>query len=616
MIKPQDWEALRFLAGRFIRPYWKTILGLAMLNVLVGALVSLRPLVMAPALDAFIGTKSVPATGLADINLNNLGATLLAAMNATSGDILKTGMVVAVLYLIVSGLIASLGFTTFVANQRTRSAIARDMMTSLHRHLLALPLAYFHRNRSGDLVSRVAHDANSAAAFMDGIVRGLLQSLARVAITLAILVNTDALFTLSIVVVGAIHIAITRFLGDRVRDTAKGVFQKLGVLNARLVESFSNIRLVKSFAAEAHEARHVGETAETLRQHQIRFWTARQADEPLRIIADAVVVAAILLLAFYAITQGRLTPQAAVMFFYLVQQVIGPVSDIAKQLLSVQQMVGGASRMLETFRARSEVTDGTREAVAIKDGIQLLGVNFSYEPGRPMLKGIDFEIKRGEMIAVVGPSGAGKSTLADLILRFYDPDQGVIRYDGVDIREFRQDSYRRNFGVVSQECLLFNATVRENIVYNRDEDADTLAHAAWVANASEFIAKLPQGLDTFVGDRGVRLSGGQRQRLAIARAVYSRPAILLLDEATSALDTESERAVQEAVDRIAQEMTAIVIAHRLSTILHADRIVVMNDGRIEAVGPHAVVLEISPTYRRLYRLQYAVEETPPGVMAG
>lgn len=616
MYSKSDLQSVGFLFSRFLRPYSRLIVSLAALNVLVGALISLRPLVMAPALDIFIGAKSAGATNLAELNLNNLGVTLLAWLGVEAGDLLKAGAVVAVLYFIVSLLIAVLGFTAFVANQSTRSAVARDMMTGLHRHLLTLPIAFFHKNRAGDLVSRVGHDANTAAGFLDGIVRGFLQSLARTVIILVILLKTDALLTLSIVVIGAVHITITRFLGDRVRNTAKGMFEKLGVLNARLFESFSSIRLIKSFAAEAHDVKQVTESAETLRRYQIRFWSARQADEPLRIVADAVVVAMILMLAFYAISHGRLTPQAAVMFFYLVQQATSPVSDIAKQLLGVQQMLGGASRMLDIFRTRSDVTDGEREAAPIRERIELRGVGFAYEPGRPVLKDINFDIARGEMVALVGPSGSGKSTLADLLLRFYDVNEGKISYDGADIREFRQEGYRRNFGVVSQECLLFNATVRENIVYNRAADAEALEHAAWVANATEFIDKLPNGFDTFVGDRGIRLSGGQRQRLAIARAVYSRPAILLLDEATSALDTESERAVQEAIDRIAQEMTAIVIAHRLSTILHANKIVVLNDGRIEAVGPHKVVLETSPTYRRLYRLQFALEDKSTEAVAG
>jgi ABC-type multidrug transport system fused ATPase/permease subunit len=210
------------------------------------------------------------------------------------------------------------------------------------------------------------------------------------------------------------------------------------------------------------------------------------------------------------------------------------------------------------------------------------------------------------VVALVGPSGAGKSTLADLVLRFYDPDRGSITIDGRDLRTLRQAAYRRLFGVVPQEALLLNGTVRENIAYGRDavSDAD-VDRAARLANAHDFIAELPQGLETQVGDRGIRLSGGQRQRIALARALVGRPEILVLDEATSALDTESEKAVQEAIERAIAGTTSIVIAHRLSTILHADRIAVVNDGVVEAVGTHRELLERCPTYARLYRLQFA-----------
>jgi ABC-type multidrug transport system fused ATPase/permease subunit len=219
-------------------------------------------------------------------------------------------------------------------------------------------------------------------------------------------------------------------------------------------------------------------------------------------------------------------------------------------------------------------------------------------------------MKKGEFVALVGPSGVGKSTLADLLLRLYDPVAGRITIDGRDVRSLRQESYRRLFGVVSQEALLMNATVRENIAYGREDlsEAD-IVRAARMANAHEFIAEFPDGYDTVVGDRGVRLSGGQRQRVAIARAVVGRPAILILDEATSSLDSESERLVQQAIDRATEGTSSLAIAHRLSTVLHADKIVVLGRGGVEAIGRHADLLASSETYGRLYRLQFSEAES-------
>jgi subfamily B ATP-binding cassette protein MsbA len=255
-----------------------------------------------------------------------------------------------------------------------------------------------------------------------------------------------------------------------------------------------------------------------------------------------------------------------------------------------------------------EVQDGPDRAVELRDGLAVEDVSFDYG-GERVLADVSIEIKRGEMVALVGPSGAGKSTLADLLLRLYDPVRGRITMDGKDVREFDQESYRRLFGVVSQEALLFNATIRDNIAYGRLAltEADVI-RAAQAANAHDFIMGFPEGYDTVVGDRGVRLSGGQRQRVAIARAIVARPAILILDEATSALDSESERLVQQAIERVTHDTTSIVIAHRLSTVLHADKIVVVGGGGVEAVGRHAELLGSSETYGRLYRLQFAEGE--------
>jgi subfamily B ATP-binding cassette protein MsbA len=259
------------------------------------------------------------------------------------------------------------------------------------------------------------------------------------------------------------------------------------------------------------------------------------------------------------------------------------------------------------------VKDGPESITRFHDGIVLHDVSFDYGGDR-VLDRVSFEIKKGEIVALIGPSGVGKSTLADLILRLYDPVAGSITIDGRDLRSLRQGSYRRLFGVVSQEALLFNDTIRENIAYGREAISDDeIVRAARIANAHDFITECPNGYDTIVGDRGIRLSGGQRQRVAIARAIVGDPPILILDEATSSLDTESERLVQQAIDRVIEGATSIVIAHRLSTVLHADKIVVMNRGRVEAIGRHADLLATSETYNQLYQLQFAEAKTMGGV---
>jgi subfamily B ATP-binding cassette protein MsbA len=415
--------------------------------------------------------------------------------------------------------------------------------------------------------------------------------------------RTDPLFSISVLVTAVVHFAITKALSGRVRRLSLTVTDREGDIGARLHETFVGIRAIKSFAAERFDSARLAETAEAYRRRFRRAHFVAQVDTPIRLVADAIAAAVVLALTFYWVAQERLTLQAAALFFYLSQQLLAPISQIFRQWLAVSQLAGEATRVVEIFQTQSEMPDGAHAAEPLRDRIVLERVSFAFEPGRPVLSGIDLDIEHGQTVALVGPSGAGKTTLADLILRLYDVTAGAIRYDGRDVRELQQRSFRRHFGVVAQESLIFNATARENIVFNRPEDPDALAHAIWAANAEGFLRDLPQGLDTLLGDRGVRLSGGQRQRIAIARAIYARPSVLILDEATSALDSESEREVQQAIDRIGREMTLVVIAHRLSTIVHADKVVVLNQGRIEAEGRHEQVLSVSPTYRRLYDLQ-------------
>jgi subfamily B ATP-binding cassette protein MsbA len=631
MISRQDLRSATGLLNRFLRPYWKGVMAVVLVNVLVGALTAVRPLVAAPAFTSVL-TAQQPAAApaaAADVSapaaaaeepssgetptakaeqprkgfLNKIGPDLIKRFGLADASFLTLGLTVAVLYLSVTVAIAFFGFIGHVWLVRTRTAVMRDLTTTLHRHLLTLPLRYFQGRRAGDLVSRLTNDVTRTSNSMDGIVRGLLKSLAQISITLSFLVATDAGLALALLGLGAVHFTITRVLGTRVRRASRDAVDKLGKMGASLLETFIGIRIIKSFAAERFDAKRVYAAADELRRNLMRFRIVTYYETPVRMVADAFVLGTVVVLAFYAVQQGRLTWDGAALFFYLAQQLTAPISEFFGQFLSIQNMLGGASEIISMFKTESAMKDGDKPAHDLESNIVFEGVNFSYDEERYALKDVNLEIARGEFVGVVGPSGAGKSTLTDLVLRLYDVTSGRILYDGVDIRDFRQREYRRRFGVVAQECLLFNATVRENIVYNREDNEDDLRHALWAANAEEFVSELPQGLDTFVGDRGVRLSGGQRQRIAIARAIYNRPSLLILDEATSALDSEAERSVQEAIDRISKEMTLIVVAHRLSTIVHADNIIVLSRGSVEAVGDHHHLLRSSSTYHRLYQLQ-------------
>lgn len=607
-----DYSAIAFLLRRFFRPYWKKLAVLILLNTLTGILLGLQPLTIAPAVNYVLATPEGPAASWRAVTLNNLGPTLMARLGVDASRFLNVVLAVMVLYISVTVVMAAAGSASFVLSARVRSHVLRDLIVALHRHVILLPLGYFQRRSSGDLISRFTNDTTATVNALDGLVRGMVQALIQAALCVYLLVRTDPLLSLATLAIGSAHILVTRTLSGWVKRRTMAVYDYYARMTAAFQETFQGIRIIKSFAAERFDARRIRENAELVQRHLFRFRLTRYAEEPIRLVVDALAVGGMLLLAYWAMSHQRLSMTGFALFVYLSRQAVGPISEISKNLLGLFSVTGGARRMLEMFDTRSDLPDGAEEAQPFADRIELEHADFAYLPGQPVLRDLCLTIRKGEMVAVVGPSGAGKSTLGDLVLRLYDPTRGRVLYDGRDVRQFRQRSYRRRFGVVSQECLLMNASVRDNVAYGRRVPEEQIVAALRVANAWDFVSQLARGLDTEVGDRGIRLSGGQRQRIAIARAVCGRPEILVLDEATSALDSESEQAVQQAIDNVVRQMTAIVIAHRLSTIVHADKVVVLQDGVVEAVGSHADLLERSPTYARLYRLQFAAPDAGAG----
>jgi subfamily B ATP-binding cassette protein MsbA len=378
---------------------------------------------------------------------------------------------------------------------------------------------------------------------------------------------------------------------------------------ARLQETILSVRVVKSFAAERFEVARLRAMLQRVLRVNVQYGAYKHAEEPARAAVGYVVEAAVILLAAHELLAGRLAVATFFLFLYVGRAALMQISALASAYVAIQATIAASTRLSQLLAVEPSVKDGPDTIAEFNDRIAVHGVSFGYD-GERVLEQASFEIRKGEIVALVGPSGVGKSTLADLILRLYDPVSGSITIDGRDVRGLRQDSYRRLFGVVPQEPLLFNATIGDNIAYGREglSEAD-IVRAAQIANAHAFIVDFPDGYDTVVGDRGIRLSGGQRQRVAIARAVVARPPILVLDEATSSLDSESERLVQQAIDRLMEDRTVLVIAHRLATVRHADEIVVLDDGRVVQRGTHEELFRAGGLYRRLYDLQFRDEET-------
>jgi len=381
-----------------------------------------------------------------------------------------------------------------------------------------------------------------------------------------------------------------------------------GEMTSVLQETISGIRLVKASGAEAYEEGRFADGSNKYARSSLKLTRLALLAPPITEIIGTLIAVLILWIgAWQVLRDGTMTGATLLAFLTLVLRLLQPLKQLSQMRTTAQSSLASAQRLFEILDSPAEFQRdrGTREKMAFERDLRFVGVSFSYADA-PVLKGIDFTVRKGEVVALVGPSGSGKSTLVDLIPRFYEPSEGRILVDGIDTREIKLPGLRALTGIVSQETVLFHDTVRNNIAYGApgQYSQQQIEDAAKAANAHSFITDLPLGYETMLGERGTRLSGGQRQRLAIARALLSDPPILILDEATSALDTESERLVQEAIDRLLQGRTVFVIAHRLSTIAHADQILVLDRGEIVEQGSHAELLARRGAYHRLYSLQF------------
>ncbi len=486
--------------------------------------------------------------------------------------------------------------------------VTRDLRNAVYRHLAHLPLGYFTQMKAGQILSRVINDTFETRLILTQIVTQSLQSASLVIVYIAILFSISwQLSLIALVILPLLGLSLQPMLKKLRRgNLRRGNVH--GEMTSVLQETISGIRLVKASGAESYEEARFAEGSNKYARSSLKLTRLALLAPPITEIIGTLIAVLILWIgAWQVLTTGAMTGATLLAFLTLVLRLLQPLKQLSQMRTTAQSSLASAERLFEILDSPAEfqLDRGTREKVAFERDLRFVGVSFSYGDA-PVLRDIDLTARKGEVVALVGPSGSGKSTLIDLIPRFYEPAQGRILLDGVDTREIKLPALRALTGIVSQETVLFHDTVLNNIAYGAagEYTQAQIEAAARAANAHDFIMELPSGYSTLLGERGTRLSGGQRQRLAIARALLSDPPILILDEATSALDTESERLVQEAIDRLLRGRTVFVIAHRLSTIAHADQILVLDRGAIVEQGSHAELLERRGAYYRLYSLQF------------
>jgi subfamily B ATP-binding cassette protein MsbA len=487
--------------------------------------------------------------------------------------------------------------------------VIMDLRNKLYSHFHLLPLEYFHGQKTGVLISRITNDITLVkGAVANGFAEALRQGFLLLVYLFLVFWASWKLALVALLLFPPASIIIGRF-GQKVKKSSVLTQEKMGSMTSVLQETISGIRVVKAFVMEKFEIKKFTDASRDYFKTMVKLTRIGSLGPPLTEILG--VFAAVLLLWFAGkdIVAGNLDPGRFFLFLVAMLSLMQPVRSLSQLNIDIQQGLAAAKRIFEVLDTEPKIKDSP-EAIRInslKDKVTFQNISFSYDSDKEVLSHINLEVKAGEIVALVGPSGAGKSTLMDLLPRFYDPTFGEIRIDGIDIKKIDLRSLRNSMGIVTQETILFNDTVWNNIAYGHDHASkEEVESAAKAANAHQFIMSMPQKYQTIIGDRGVKISGGERQRLAIARALFKNPPILIFDEATSSLDTESEALVQEAIDRLMKGRTVFVIAHRLSTIQNADKIVVLDDGKIVQMGNHKSLIQQEGLYKRLYEMQFKV----------
>ncbi|NIU16172.1 MAG: ABC transporter ATP-binding protein [candidate division Zixibacteria bacterium] len=616
---------------KFLLPYWKymlvSIISMFIFALLSGALIwMIGPLTSVlfqeeQGLTGITGTQTEITSDQSGVDSLSQGQRLASGFeefrekikNFVNSLIISTDRVQTLWNLCLAVLLLAIGKSIFYYLQDyfmiyAEQGFTRDLRIALFAHYQKLSISHFHGTRTGELISHVTNDIMILREAFNQTVNRASRDPLLILIYMTFMFIISWKLLLFVILILPLTFLLMFVVGRKLRKYSHRAQESMADLNSALEENVSNIRIIKGFNTDDYEIGKFSKHANKYFRTQMKISRFRVSSSPVNELLGTAAVVLIIWFGGRQVLMGNgISAGDFMLFAFAMFSLLAPVKSLFMLHIKVQEGMAAVDRIFRMLDRSVDIKDAP-DAVDLpefRSEIRFENVSFSYYPGHPVLKNINFVAQKGEIVAIVGSSGAGKSTLCDLIPRFYDPDQGRILIDGIDLRKIKLSSIRRLLGIVTQETMLFNDTVLYNITYGLlHYTMDQVEWASRIANAHKFISSLEKGYDTPIGNKGVMLSGGQRQRIAIARAVLRDPQILIFDEATSSLDTESEQVVQEAMDRLLKGRTTFVIAHRLSTILNADKILVIENGRLVESGTHSDLLARKGRYEYLYNLQF------------